>query len=51
MPVTNTKLFLDIKGLLRRHPEWDDDTIAEYLDLRQRERDMIAVARKDLEAG
>jgi hypothetical protein len=51
MPLTQVELFLQVKKLLRLHPEWDDDAIAEYLDLRQREKDLIRVARKDLEAG
>lgn len=51
MPLTNVAQFLRIKEVLRIHPDWDDDKVADQLDLRQRERDLIRTARKDLEAG
>lgn len=48
---TRTELFLRVKQALRRHPDWTDEQLAEYADLRQPELDLIAVARRDLEAG
>jgi hypothetical protein len=51
MPLTNYELFLSIKQAIRVHPEWTDAEVAENLDLRQREKDLIKTARKDLEAG
>lgn len=50
-PVTGTSLFLAIKKTIRLHPDWDDDAVAEWNDLRGREKDLIATARRDLEAG
>jgi hypothetical protein len=51
MPLTNYALFIAVKGTLRRHPDWDDDQVAEDAGLRPAERHLIATARKDLEAG
>jgi hypothetical protein len=46
-----TDLFLRIKKVLRLHPDWTDDQIAEYEGVRVLDRGLIATARKDLEAG
>jgi hypothetical protein len=51
MPLTKYELFLSIKQAIRVHPDWSDEQLAEHLDLRQLEKDMIKTARKDLEAG
>jgi hypothetical protein len=51
MPLTNFALFIRIKEELRLHPDWSDDQVTERLDLRQKEQELIDVARKDLEAG
>lgn len=51
MPVTNFQLFVQIKELLRLHPDITDEEVALRLDLRQKEHDLIPVARRDLEAG
>lgn len=46
-----TEAFLQIKEQLRLHPEWSDDQLIVRLGLKEAERDIIAVARRDLEAG
>ncbi len=51
MPITSSQLFLSVKLTLRVHPDWTDEQVAEHLDLRHREKDLIKTARKDLEAG
>lgn len=48
---TRTELFLQVKGILRNHPDWDDDQVAERAGLKEPEREVIIIARRDLEAG
>lgn len=51
MPQSKYQLFTQIKQLLRRHPDWTDEQVTEHFDLRFEEKDLIAVVRRDLEAG
>jgi hypothetical protein len=46
-----TELFLKIKQVLRNHADWTDDQVAEQAGVKAPERDLIAAARRDLEAG
>lgn len=48
---TQTELFLQVKQVLRIHPDWTDEQVAEQAGLRVPELHLIATARKDLEAG
>jgi hypothetical protein len=51
MPGTRTDLFLAAKRIIRLHPDWDDVKVAEEAGIKLVELDLVAVARRDVEAG
>lgn len=48
---SQAELFLRVKQVIRVHPDWTDEQVAEQAGLRAPEMHLIATARRDLEAG
>lgn len=46
-----TDLFALLKRTMRAHPEWTDEQVAEYADVRAPEMDILREARRDVGAG
>jgi hypothetical protein len=52
MPSTRTEMFLRAKQVLRRHPDWSDDQVAEHAGIPKILIDeTVAVARREVDAG
>jgi hypothetical protein len=51
MPSTKTDLFLSAKRIIRLHPDWDDERVAVEAGIKLIEIDLVATARRDVEAG
>jgi hypothetical protein len=52
MPRTRTDDFLAAKRLLRVHPDWTDEQVAEALGIPRADIDLtVAVARREIETA
>lgn len=49
MADSNWKQHIELTQTIRRHPDWDDDQVMEFLRLHPLERDKVTVARREVE--
>lgn len=47
---TRYELFLNAKRIIRLHPDWDDEKVAEAAGIKSLEIDLVTTARRDNDA-